>query len=313
MMGEKPQKPKLPFPNPENGIINFLWWGSGIISFFVTAWILLGAVMNIGKISLGDVLGVFYWWRYLYGVFIVCSIALFLMDAANDRARPAIKSYEEAEKREQNTRTAAASQKRLYEDMVNVCDAAITKFETLPKRLATAESHLDSAERAFTEGAFAPFWDSIEKAAYSLGSFNDALNAIEVDLTTYSGHMKAFDGKPPTFPLTVDDVQKTNVSKGTMKRLNKLVRDAQRDYHFASIYEQRKTNKILVAGFTHLAEALDQMSWRITDSIDELNNSVNTMSSSVNYSLEGMRSDMTKRGEETARMLDNIQRGKRPL
>lgn len=65
----------------------------------------------------------------------------------------------------------------------------------------------------------------------------------------------------------------------TAERMKAIVRKAQRSFQFATIYEQRKTNQILIAGFTNLAEALDQMAYRITDSIDNLTNSVDVMTS----------------------------------
>ena len=99
------------------------------------------------------------------------------------------------------------------------------------------------------------------------------------------------------------------------------------------IYEQRKTNQILVAGFKSLGQALEHMTWQLTSSIDDLNSSVNAMSSTLNSSLlkihgqaEQLNSAMTGHRQEVAReasgradrekkvveMLDNIQRDRYP-
>ena len=57
------------------------------------------------------------------------------------------------------------------------------------------------------------------------------------------------------------------VATATAERMQAIVRKAQRNFQFATIYEQRKTNQILVAGFTTLAQALNQMTGQITASI----------------------------------------------
>jgi DNA anti-recombination protein RmuC len=92
------------------------------------------------------------------------------------------------------------------------------------------------------------------------------------------------------------------------------------------IYEQRKTNQILVAGFTNLADALNDMTWRITDSIDNLASSVDGMTSTLNESMQAIHSRMGDIHEELSKeaseravrekkaleMLDNIQRRRKP-
>jgi methyl-accepting chemotaxis protein len=60
-----------------------------------------------------------------------------------------------------------------------------------------------------------------------------------------------------------------------------MVRKAQCDFQFAIIYEQRKTNKILIAGFTNLAQALEGMGDRISASIDSLSGLVSDLSESL--------------------------------
>lgn len=112
-----------------------------------------------------------------------------------------------------------------------------------------------------------------------------------------------------------------------------IVQTAQRNFQFATIYEQRKTNQILVAGFTNLAQALDRMTWQITASIDDLAGSVDVMTSTLNESTRAIHSRLGDVAEMTSQhhdelmkeasegaarerkaleMLDNIQRGRRP-
>ena len=72
-----------------------------------------------------------------------------------------------------------------------------------------------------------------------------------------------------------------------------IVRTAQRDFQFATIFEQRKTNQILVAGFTNLGQALDQMTRQLSQSINDLSDSVDSMTSTLN-SMDSRLGDMAE-------------------
>jgi len=103
-----------------------------------------------------------------------------------------------------------------------------------------------------------------------------------------------------------------------------IVRKAQSDFQFSMIYEQRKTNRLLVEGFTSLAMALEEMTWQITSSIDSLNDSIrgidvsvrqslnelNTSSSEMSRSIDVQLSDMAEREQKALQILDNIQHRK---
>jgi hypothetical protein len=116
-----------------------------------------------------------------------------------------------------------------------------------------------------------------------------------------------------------------------------IVRKAQSDFQFATIYEQRKTNQLLVAGFTNLAQALDGMGQRIASSIDDLGDRITTMANAVdgmkdalvdsigqlgeaieeqssqqtealNSAIRQVSTDQIERQNKALEMLDNIQR-----
>ena len=113
----------------------------------------------------------------------------------------------------------------------------------------------------------------------------------------------------------------------TAKRMDSIVRLAQRNFQFATIYEQRKTNQILIAGFTNLEDALREMTWTIKDSINDLAVSVsetglllNESVSKIQTQIGNLAADVTKETSEREKrerkaldMLDNIQRDKRPI
>jgi len=104
--------------------------------------------------------------------------------------------------------------------------------------------------------------------------------------------------------------------------MSSIARKAQIDFEFATIYEQRKTNQLLVAGFTNLAQALAGMGQSIALSIEDLSGQVSHMTEA----LEGVHTTMKDHSEalethndlalarhdRALEMLDNIQRRRRP-
>jgi uncharacterized protein YfcZ (UPF0381/DUF406 family) len=185
---------------------------------------------------------------------------------------------------------------------------------------------LDQADVDFADGAFAPFWDSVENAVKTLGRFDEGVHHIKDNSSHYTELIGKYKGMPPQFPLAGKSVAKLGVGTATAKRLKAIVRAAQRNFQFATIYEQRKTNQILIAGFTNLAQALERMTSQITASIDDLTGSVSVMTSTLNESMRAIHSRMSDIAEEINKrhdkgaarerkaleMLDNIQRGRRP-
>lgn len=117
------------------------------------------------------------------------------------------------------------------------------------------------------------------------------------------------DVTPAPYPLTLQHISKlSDASNATVMRMERIVHAAHRNIHFATIYEQRRTNQILVAGFTNLADALDQMTFRISRSLDDLAHAVRSMHSTLSASLDAIHSDLG----EALDMLDNIQRNRKP-
>ena len=252
-----------------------------------------------------------------------------------------IRQEEEQERQQELQKRQQELQRGYYKKMMVFGEESISFFEGLPKYLESAEKYLDQAEVNFSYGAFAPFWDYIEKATKMLGYFDENIQRIKSNLSIYTALIEKYEDTPPQFPLTRQSVTKLDVGTETAKRMNVIVWTAQRNFQFATIYEQRKTNQILVAGFANLAVALDQMTWKITKSIDDLAGSVDVMTSTLDESLSAIHSrvgnvvdivekasqqtsqqhdelmEKTSEGaareEKVLKMLDNIQRGRRPL
>ncbi|MEA2838575.1 MAG: hypothetical protein QOD89_3125 [Bradyrhizobium sp.] len=194
-----------------------------------------------------------------------------------ERARRELEAAQQLE----NERRRAAEQLAYERQILTACHESVAAFENIPKDLMTAEELLTVAEDEFKEGVFSPFWDSIEKATRKLGAVDGSIKLI-VDR---SGHYKSlaasYLGKPPPFPVDPMSAQRLGTVNDTAGRLQRIVRNAQRNFQFATIYEQRKTNSILMAGFSSLGEAIYGVGERLQESIGVLNDQISDLSSSM--------------------------------
>ena len=259
-------------------------------------------------------LAIQYW--YITLTLVVTGVVIYIIVDEHDK-----------KKRSRDERAAQLQhhndeQQECLKRIIAVAEDSIGLFESMPKCLSRAERSLTQAEADFADGAFAPFWDSIESAATALGRFDECVHRIAENSSAYTELIKKHEGASPQFPITHRAVIKLSVGSEIAERMKGTVRTAQRNFQFATIYEHRKTNQILVAGFTSLAQALDRMAWQITASVDDLRVSVDAAASAANemtenaeqYHQEVMResSGRATRERKALDMLDNIQRHRRP-
>ncbi|MCR4288631.1 MAG: hypothetical protein NUW09_11540 [Deltaproteobacteria bacterium] len=216
-----------------------------------------------------------------------------------------------------------ANQNAVLKNLRTFVGDSIIIFNDMPKEVDLAENALDKAEIEFQDGAFAPFWDAVERAATYLASFDSGIRQITSHSEAYKKEMGNLVATPPPFQI---DIKKLPDATRTADRMQDIVRLAQRNFQFATIYEQRKTNKLLVKGFTSLGQALSEMSSRIETSIDDLSGSISDFAERSNENArelitnvgsmrEQMQSDAQERRaheNQTREMLDNIQRRKKP-
>jgi hypothetical protein len=133
--------------------------------------------------------------------------------AIKERAEAARRQAEQAARLQAETtaRQAEADRQELYrkgqedyrQQLVVLGEQAIGLFESIPGHLTLAEEHLDQADADFTDGALAPFWDSIERAAQTLAAFDDSVRQITGNLSRYTGLVTKCETAPPPFPLHV--------------------------------------------------------------------------------------------------------------
>jgi len=172
--------------------------------------------------------------------------------------------------------------KKLYKEILN----------TIP----SANDALDNAEDEFRGGFFAPFWDEIEIATNQLASYNDYLHGINFCIDQYWKYIQDLDEKYNSQVELCVLPGKLPDPIAVANRLAKTVRKAQKNFEFSTIYEQRKTNKLLYEGFRNLGDAIYSLGDRITDSL-------NNLSYTLNSSLQDI---LTATNENSRIISDNI-------
>ena len=302
-----------------------------IIMLIVHWWVIIVLILGI---ALGlAVLGLMIW-----GIVMACTAKKRRIEREEEEefARlQRIRKEEAARQAEERARLERHQkiQQEYRQQMVVLGDQSLGLFEYTAQYLRDTESYLDQAEADFTEGVFAPFWDSIEMAVNTLGHFDKNVCQIKTDLSSYTELIDKYEDVPPEYPFSRQSIDKLAIGRTTAERMKSIVRKAQGKFEFAMIYEQRKTNQILVAGFTNLAQALNGMTSRITTSIYNLTDSVDAMRLQQSESMQAIQSRMDNfsattiqhheqlskeasaredREKKIVEMLDNIQHKRKP-
>lgn len=227
---------------------------------------------------------------------------------ADDRLR---KEYEE-----RNRLAHLNNSKDTISRLLTESKSLLNNFAAL---ISEAEHHLTQAKHEFDEGAFAPFWDEIEHAVNKLASYHQNIKQLDYFRQKYQEQAAL---------LRVDSIQvpPLDITHGrivdarpTAKRLASIVRMAQKDFQFATIYEQRKTNKLLYEGFRSLGDAIYSMGNEITSSLQTLSSGFRVSlddlldATQVQTKTISMQTDeLIKASRSQDEKLDNIQRGRRP-
>ena len=181
----------------------------------------------------------------------------------------------EEERKQEEREKHRQEQEQIYQRMIELRENSLSAFELLPKYLEGAANYLDRAEHDFSDNALSPFWESIENAYIQLGNFNEKMHNIRIELSNYESLAKKYESSIPPFALSRNSIKKLDKSYPIYKRANQLVRRAQKNPDFANIYEMRRTQKILIAGFSNLSEAINNMGREIEESINDLSESIN--------------------------------------
>lgn len=127
---------------------------------------------------------------------------------------------------------------------------------SLTDLIQDANVALNLARAEFNSRAFSPFFDQVELAAIKLSLF-----ATKLQLAHYYGnrYTHLLTRMEHTFPKLVDVQRMIPDPTNALQGLAQVLRMAQTDYQFATIWEQRKTREAIVDGFDNLGDACQQL------------------------------------------------------
>lgn len=242
--------------------------------------IVAAVIGAVGGLILGVVIAVVYAiWVLINGadfdgygqaadaIFILCLVGgTFVGFFVSIMAEVGREQQEQKEKQDRCNQAQAAQRALALQLSTLMSDSSATA-KSLPGLISIAEATLDRAEEEFRDGAFAPFWDAVEEAANTLARFTAAVQGLVRNATDYRSNSSRLPAPLPPFQL---GVQTLPDATQTAERMRRIVRKAQKDFKFATIFEQRKTNQLLVAGFSSLGQAINELGDQIDSSLEAL-------------------------------------------
>ena len=172
-----------------------------------------------------------------------------------------------------------------------------SNLKTLAQLVEQAEDSLNQALQLFKERAYTPFWDSIENAVESLRQFDKRVNYINQSANEYYASLEGREHTYPAFPLRSEDLPNPNA---LIKRLAERIAEAQRDFQFASIFEQRRTTSAIVAGFRNTQEAINSLRNDIVSSLSDLQNSLESGLENISSNIREGFDDLAESHEHSA-------------
>lgn len=215
-----------------------------------------------------------------YGIF------LYLRFEAKTR-----KDAEERRKQLEDQKRAEAERileerRRLAARIEGVVEEAIKESRKSVEHAEKAEKHLQQSITDFDERALYPFWDQIAACASELSGIKACVARIDHLWQSYVELRPQYKGVVPDFPVSRETIRALAAREGTVNRLKAITRNAHKDRDFAGIFAVHKTNQILVAGFSSLASALDDISFQIRSQTEHLVSALEEVTTEVRRSGE---------------------------
>lgn len=194
--------------------------------------------------------------------------------------------------------------KSLSEELNGILNRSQTIVRNLPQYISNAYYCLRISEQEFNENAFSPFWDQIEKATRSLENFYNDVRQICWNAKEYTMKLQ---GKLHNFPVFIYDLEAEKIDPAPIvNELNRIVRKGQTNFQFATIFEQKKTQKILIMGFQNLSDAINNLSYSMASSINELTASISNDIQRVSRSVSEDIGRLSDQSEDHFRRQSNI-------
>lgn len=182
-------------------------------------------------------------------------------------------------------------------------------YDQLPYDLLMAAKLLYDAKDEYEENAYSIYWDRVEKSASYIAKFQADLKKL---LDEYQKYYQTLNGRSHNFPNLPKPADVFPNPILLFQEFQRVVRLGLRKFEFASIYEQRKTQRTLISGFNSLGEAINSLSTRIDVAFFELSNSFDAYSRGMAQEISDTRdifaSKMDKQNKTTKELHETLRK-----
>jgi len=193
-----------------------------------------------------------------------------------------------------------------------VVDDSSAEFVALPGFLADALESANVAHAHWKAGVYSPFWSAIEESFASLGLYYESIGNLDGLAKQYEVVVRDYRNVGghdvvPVFPVTVDAAKVASQARPVADKIRDLSYAAQKDPHYAMVWEQRRTTTATVKGFATLERAISQMGSRIAAGTADLAAQIDSLSGAVRSSsatITGAVNAQTAAHESTAAAMD---------
>lgn len=197
-----------------------------------------------------------------------------ISDFKRKKAEEAIEANRRVERANQSEiRRVKDEANSLAQRLTGIYESSLKLASELPQHLKQAVHALGEAAVEYNDNAFSPFWDAIENAAKQLASFNDKANQLAQNANEYYRMLK---GRKHTFPAFPIEIRTIPDASSVLNEFRRVVRMGQTNHDFADIWELRRIQAVLIAGFRTLGEAVNNLGHTIESSISYLQQSISS-------------------------------------
>lgn len=165
----------------------------------------------------------------------------------------------------------------LYNELNDLLASIGNEMYALGSLLRSIDSSLLRAWIELDRGAASLFWQEIEQASRDLrdvASKQRRISGINKEYLDKADKLyEKYKLGHPGVPYSSAIRGSIELEKNLCRRLSELAYKAHAIYSFAHIFETRRTNSILLAGFHSLSQAIDSMNQSINDSLHDFTHS----------------------------------------
>lgn len=244
-------------------------------------------------------------------------MVLIAIDMQTDKQEKQDEERRKAEREKQEQRDLVqAKKKQAVDKLIENSRVAVRHFELMPTYLSDARQHAEMAKFYRADGAFSPFWASIEGAYISLNNYRQAADTVafcsekhfecvEEVIRSRVDPNQIFD-----FPVTLHPQSVQAPAEALVNELDIEVYEAQKHEVFAQIWEQRRTTTAVIDGFNNLEDAVNRMGSSMSRSISSLSHTLestqNNLRDRIDRSIRFSANTASSIGEEQLKVMREL-------